>query len=375
MNFYILPKHVFEQIEKGNCPDGADPCTPKGYENVPSVGSGPFTIAEYEIGEFVRMERNPNWTGPEPAIDEIIYRSFRNDDALSQALKQGEVDFAYFTTPNIFNSSINQANIGAMTGSIPSFSADRRQHRLRVPGGHGPFTPHGDGHPALTDVIVRQAMRMAINSEELIEKVSSVRHRRVTRSLRRVRSRARDGNDRGRGDRLGHPGGEPAARGRRVRDWDGDGVREMPDGSLEPGRPLEFRYYTRTSEQTSVDAAPFVSEWLGQIGIATKVKAVSSGRLGDIINAGTYDMYSWGWYPSRTRTAVLSWINSDQRPPDGARTGTTTRTTATPSTTRCTRAAAGTRREAVEDRARDAEDLLRGCGVLGHVVRPVLPWR
>ena len=73
MYFYILPK-VFEEIEQGNCPDNADPCTPKGYENVPSVGSGPFTIAEYKVGQFVRMERNPFWTGPEPAIDEIIYR-------------------------------------------------------------------------------------------------------------------------------------------------------------------------------------------------------------------------------------------------------------------------------------------------------------
>ncbi len=119
MYFYILPKHVFEEIEQGNCPDGADPCTPKSYENVPSVGSGPFTIAEYEIGQFVRMIRNPYWTGPEPAIDEIFYRIYRNDDALSQALQQGEVDFAYLTTPNVFNALEGKEKIGTMVGSIP----------------------------------------------------------------------------------------------------------------------------------------------------------------------------------------------------------------------------------------------------------------
>jgi peptide/nickel transport system substrate-binding protein len=92
----------------------------------------------------------------------------------------------------------------------------------------------------------------------------------------------------------------------------------MPPGSLDPGRPLEFRYYVRTNEQTSVDAAPFVSEWLGQIGISAEVIAVTSGRLGDIINEGTFDMYSWGWYPDPDPDAVLAWMKCDQRPPDGS---------------------------------------------------------
>ncbi len=68
--------------------------------------------------QFVRMERNPFWTGPEPAIDEIIYRIYKNDDALSQALQQGEIDFAYIDTPNIFNSLKGQENID--TRSAPS---------------------------------------------------------------------------------------------------------------------------------------------------------------------------------------------------------------------------------------------------------------
>jgi hypothetical protein len=37
-------------------------------------------------------------------------------------LQQGEVDFAYLTTPNDFNSLEGKENIGTMVGSIPSFS-------------------------------------------------------------------------------------------------------------------------------------------------------------------------------------------------------------------------------------------------------------
>jgi peptide/nickel transport system substrate-binding protein len=319
MIFYILPKHVFEEIEKGNCPDGADPCTPKSYENVPSVGSGPFTIAEYQIGEFVRMERNPNWTGPEPAIDEIIYRSFRNDDALSQALLQGEVDFAYLTTPNIFDSLTDREDIGAVAGSIPSFQQIGVNTGSAYQEADGSFTPHGDGHPALTDVTVRQAIRMAINSDELVDKVllgyGSVGDSIVPPVTVPGARWVPEGEERLAWD---IPAANQLLEDAGYVDSDGDGFREMPPGSLEPGRPLEFRYYVRTNEQTSVDAAPFVSEWLGQIGIETEVIAVTSGRLGDIVNAGTYDMYSWGWYPGVDPDAVLSWMKCDQRPPDGS---------------------------------------------------------
>jgi peptide/nickel transport system substrate-binding protein len=319
MYFYILPKHVFEQVEAGNCPDGADPCTPKSYENVPSVGSGPFTIAEYKVGQFVRMERNPFWTGPEPAIDEIIYRFYKNDDALSQALLQGEVDFIYIDTPNIFNSLEGQENIGTEVASIPLFSEIGLNSGSAYQEAGDGFTPHGDGHPALTDVTVRQAIRMAINSEELVDKVL------LGYGLP--------------GDSMVPPVSVPGSRweptGDEVLAWDipaanqlledagytdtdGDGVREMPPGSLDPGRPLEMRYYVRTNEQTTVDAAPFIAEWLGQIGIEAEVIAVTSGRLGDIINAGEFDMFAWGWYPDPDPDAVLSWMKCDQRPPDGS---------------------------------------------------------
>ncbi len=132
MYFYILPKHIFEQVEAGNCPDGSDPCTPKGYENVPNVASGPFIIQEYEVGQFVRMVRNPEWTGPEPAVDEIIFRIFRNEDALSQALQQGEVDFAYFYSPNVFNSLKGEPNIGTALAVHPIVLGDRHEHRVRL---------------------------------------------------------------------------------------------------------------------------------------------------------------------------------------------------------------------------------------------------
>ena len=56
------------------------------------MASGPFTVAEVKKGEFVRMERNPNWHGKQPAMDEVIFRIFSNAEAQYQALKTGEID-------------------------------------------------------------------------------------------------------------------------------------------------------------------------------------------------------------------------------------------------------------------------------------------
>ncbi|HLA92438.1 MAG TPA: ABC transporter substrate-binding protein [Actinomycetota bacterium] len=307
MYFYIVPKHVYEDLEK-----------PKQFENVPSVGSGPFVIDEYEVGEFVRMVRNPEWPGPEPYIDEIVYRIYKNDDALATALTTGEVDFAYLDTANIFNRLGTQPNIETMAGTIPSFIEIGFNSGSAYQEADDYFTPHGDGHPALTDKTVRVALRMAISSEELVDKVL-----------------LGYGTP---GDTIIPPISVPGARWEPPEeeripfdlegaaqmledagyvDTDGDGVREMPEGSLEPGRPLEFRYHVRSTDQSSVDAAPFVSEWLADIGIGTEVIAVTGGRLGDIINAGEYDIFSWGWYPDPDPSTQLSYFTCDERPPDG----------------------------------------------------------
>ncbi|HYF11348.1 MAG TPA: ABC transporter substrate-binding protein, partial [Actinomycetota bacterium] len=227
--------------------------------------------------------------------------------------------FAYFYTPNIFNTIANEENIDTMIGSIPSFSEIGMNTGSAYQEKTDLFTPHGDGHPALTDVTVRRAIRMAISSEELNEKVMLGLGIPGTTIIPPVSVEGARWEPEG--DELiawDIEGANALLDEAGYEDTDGDGVREMPPGSLDPGRPLEFRYYTRTSEQTSVDAASFVSEWLEQIGIATNVEAISSGKLGDIINEGTYELFSWGWIPDPDPDSALSWFTCDQRPPDGS---------------------------------------------------------
>jgi peptide/nickel transport system substrate-binding protein len=301
---YILPEHVWSEFDR-----------PKQYKNVPMVGSGPFVVTEYTRGQEVRLERNQHWSGPEPAIDEIIYRIFENEDAEAEALKQGEIDFAYFDSANVFNSLKNEPNIETHFGTIPIFDELAMNTGSAVQPAEGAFTPHGDGHPALADRVVRQAIRMAIDSHELVDRVLLGYGEPGTTIVPPVSIA---------GARWEPTGDEVMAfdldaaaqllEDNGYRDTDGDGVREMPDG----GRPLVFRYYTQTEDQNTTKVAPFVQDWLEQIGIGTEVTAMTSGRLTNEINAGTYDLFHWGWIPDPDPDSVMSYFKCDQRPPDGS---------------------------------------------------------
>jgi peptide/nickel transport system substrate-binding protein len=307
MYTYILPEHVWSEH--------AD--APKQYDNVPNVGSGPFTIEEYQRGEFVRMVRNPHWKGSEPAVDEIIYRIFENEDAEAEALKQGEIDFGYFDSANVYNSLRGQPNIGTHVGTIPSFDEIALNTGSAYQPPDPPFQPHGDGHPALMDPVVRRAIRMSIDSQEIADKVLLGYSEPGTTVVPPVSIAGARWVPTG--DELIPFDLEGAAQlleDAGYRDTDGDGVREMPPDSRDPGRPLELRYYTQTNDQNTIKTAPFVSAWLEEVGIATEVTAMSSGRLGDEINAGTFDLFHWGWIPDPDPDSVLQNWTCDDRPPN-----------------------------------------------------------
>ena len=60
----------------------------------PTVGAGPYLVAERKVGQFTRLVANPNYYRGKPAVDEIVFKNYANPDALGQALKKGEIDYA-----------------------------------------------------------------------------------------------------------------------------------------------------------------------------------------------------------------------------------------------------------------------------------------
>jgi peptide/nickel transport system substrate-binding protein len=79
----LLPKHVLQGRDIDRAAD---------YNRAP-LGTGPYRVAEWKSGEYIRLERVPDyWRGPEyPKIRQILFRFIANTNTRINQLKSGEV--------------------------------------------------------------------------------------------------------------------------------------------------------------------------------------------------------------------------------------------------------------------------------------------
>ncbi len=135
----ILPKHILQPVfDAEGTLDNAD------WNNNPTVGSGPFVFAEWESGSYLRFVKNENYWGKPAKVDEIFVRIVPDDASQIAALTSGEGDIgifiAYPDIPTLEDAGINVVKV---------FSGYNEGWFLNL----GP-----NGHPALQDVRVRQAL-------------------------------------------------------------------------------------------------------------------------------------------------------------------------------------------------------------------------
>jgi peptide/nickel transport system substrate-binding protein len=277
---YILPEHIWKGIDEKKV---------KAFANDPGtggiVGSGPFIVTERKTGQFIRLERNPNYYGTRPKIDELVFRIFQNEDSLAQALKRGEIDFADNLGSNVFNSLENTPGVKTFPATYSGFDEIAMNTGAALDDG----TPIGNGHPALKDKRVRVAIAHAIDTKAINDRVYGGHGEPATSVIPTLYKTLHY-----------DPGAstyafDPAEANKEL-DAAGykkgaGGIRTMPDGT----RPLKFRLFGRSSSQSSKQTVQFVAGWLKDIGIDAQTKIVSDDALTEIIGQGKFDMFEWGW--------------------------------------------------------------------------------
>jgi peptide/nickel transport system substrate-binding protein len=78
---YIAPRHIFEGTNLLENPANTAP-----------IGTGPFKFVQYERGQFIIAERNPNyWRKGFPYLDRIVWRFITDKSAATAAIETGEV--------------------------------------------------------------------------------------------------------------------------------------------------------------------------------------------------------------------------------------------------------------------------------------------
>jgi peptide/nickel transport system substrate-binding protein len=296
MDVYILPKHIWEK---------QDAKAVTKYAALDGVGSGPFTLVTLKRGQFWRLKANPTYWGGAPKVDEVVFRLFNNSDAMVAALKKGEIDAAHQVPAQSFEDLSNTDGIVTVEGEQGGFNEiavnGGRPQDQRVEG-------IGNGHPALSDIKFRRAIAHAIDKQTLVDKVyvglgrpgATVSPSANPKWLPEVPAEKQLGFDLAQAKEILDAAG--------YKDTNGDGIREMPDG----GKNIVLIYMVRSESQTAAPDAEFVSGWLKEIGIGTKLKTVNDSKLTEIIGKGDYDMFEWGWTPFVDPDPELSYFRCNQ---------------------------------------------------------------
>ena len=246
MDVYIVPKHIFEKYDEDEILK---------YDAQDGVGSGPYTLAEFKKGQFLRFEANPNYWRGEPPLQAVVIRNFNNAETMVAALRQGEIDAAHSVTGAAFDRLEGEEGIETVEGNQGAFN------ELALNGGDG----LKKGHPALSDLVVRQAIGHAIDKQTIVERVESghaepadtIAPSANPEWMPELTDEEKFVFDLDRANQLLDDAG--------YEDTDGDGVREMPGG----GEPLRLRYAVRSESPSSQPTAEFITGWLRDIGIAT----------------------------------------------------------------------------------------------------------
>ncbi|HEX2990063.1 MAG TPA: ABC transporter substrate-binding protein, partial [Anaerolineales bacterium] len=299
---YIVPEHVW--AENAEAPASTE------FENLEMIGTGPFRMIEYSQNEFVHLGANKEHFQNPPKVDEVIFQTYESPDVLVQSLTSGQVDMITEMPATAVETLRADPNVELITGApfAPSV-ADvifNQADPENCPTDAGGICT---GHPALRDRNVRLALAHATDKQKLIDIVllgfgtpgltlipdglglwyndTLVDYAYSVETANQIL------------DDAGYV------------DTDGDGVREMPDGS----QPLNFRMHWPSDSIDAPRQAELLSEMWGEVGVTLELQAIDPDALtAECCPAFDFDIILWGWGSDPDPNLLLSVYSTEEIP-------------------------------------------------------------
>jgi peptide/nickel transport system substrate-binding protein len=277
---YILPEHIWGEVP-------IDDLTGSYKPELPMVGSGPYVVTEYDRGRILRMERNPEFRGEEPAYDEIQFIRYGTDDAAQRALELGEIDLLPEVEAGSFERLGEDPNIETVQSPTPSYT------ELAFNLCPERYCPDAIFNPAVQEVEVRQALAYAIDRERLNAigaRGTSFPASGILPSFYKSFFEVPEQN---------YPFDPELAN--QILDeagWvdPGDGPR------TKDGMELAFNLYVRSEAPSDIQYAKLIAEMAAEIGVEFDVQVVSVDKLTELTvqkidgkPAPEFDTFIWGW--------------------------------------------------------------------------------
>jgi peptide/nickel transport system substrate-binding protein len=146
----MLPKHLYE---------GTDIKASK-YGNAP-VGTGPFKFVEWQRGQFIRLDRNPDyWKPGRPYLDRIVARFVTDSATRTAAIEKGEAHVGGFA-------AIPWPDVKALA-KLPTIEATTKGYEMSSPIVQLDFNTR---KAPFDNLKVRQAVSYAVSRKAVIENV------------------------------------------------------------------------------------------------------------------------------------------------------------------------------------------------------------
>ena len=139
--FCILPQHALGEIAPADLQNAP-------FSLAPGPGAGAFTFGEYQVDQFISLNRNDNYDPPKANIDQLLLTILPQSVTAMSQLQAGEVDVLTVSVPDM---PLVEENPKLTLSAEPSV-----QIRALFP---------NSTRPAFADKRVRQAMHYALDRE------------------------------------------------------------------------------------------------------------------------------------------------------------------------------------------------------------------
>jgi peptide/nickel transport system substrate-binding protein len=291
---YIVPEHDWAQY------DGQPLKEIRAVKGMDTAVSGPFMLTDWTPGQGWIMEQNPYFRGPAPTIDRLDYRLYTNQEAMVQALKNGEIDVADGLEPGLINSIDNVSNI-----TVQKVVSDWWLNLAFNFGGQNP-----NAHPleALRDITVRTAIAMAIDKQAIVDKVYQGSATTGDTIIRPASTFWHLDIPADQEIQFDPDGANAMLEDAGYVDTNGDGVREDP----KTGEPLELSMPASTETTGAEKAGELIVGFLKQIGIKVGLLPATDSKMNDYWGSGNFDAYVWYWSGNPDPSYQLFVFSSEQ---------------------------------------------------------------
>ncbi|MFF0291658.1 ABC transporter substrate-binding protein [Streptomyces sp. NPDC005262] len=273
----IVPKHVWEKV--------GDFSKFNNDTKFPIVGNGPYILTDYKVDQYVKLKANKSFWRGAPKFDELVFKTYKDQDAAVAALRKGEVSFvagAPALTPAQAASLKGDANIKVNEGPGRRFFALATNPGAQTKDGK----KFGDGNKALLDQKVRQALFLSIDRKTIIDKVFQGH---AVEGQGYIPPRF--------SDYFWQPSDSQSLSydpDRAAKLLDQAGYKLKGDQRVgKDGKPLDLRILCHATDPNDKAIGKYLKEWWGKLGIGLKVDCRDDVSVPWY--AGEYDLAFDGW--------------------------------------------------------------------------------